>query len=77
MAKSQKELEELEAMFADPQRAPIEHVSGPRMGRELLNRLQVSTVSGSNTKLQAQIELISAAIRLGDALVEDGSLKSW
>lgn len=77
MAKSQKQLEKLEAMFADPEKAPITHVSGPRMGREILNRLKVSTKSARDSKVRAQIELIAAAIRLGDVLVKDGQMKCW
>ena len=79
LTKSQQELSKLKALYSDPDRAPLTHVRGPRMGQEILKRLETSTKAArGNSKLQAQISAIRAAIQLGHALINGpGSLECW
>jgi hypothetical protein len=74
---SAKELAELKALYSNPDKAPITHVRGQRMGRELLTRLEFSRKQTHDPKVLSEIDRISDAIKLGDKLVSDGELLCW
>jgi hypothetical protein len=57
---------------------PLEHASGPRMGKELLKRLSVARKrAGDNAELVSQIDTIIASLKLGDDLCKKGVMGCW